>query len=41
MKRPILQIATILGISALVAAQSGNQPPAPPPELRDGDGGDD
>jgi hypothetical protein len=31
MKRPILQIATILGISALVAAQSGNQPPAPPP----------
>jgi len=31
MKRPILQIATILSISALVAAQSGNQPPAPPP----------
>jgi hypothetical protein len=31
MKRPILQIATIFSISVLVAAQSGNQPPAPPP----------
>lgn len=31
MKRAILQIAIILSISALVAAQSGNQPPAPPP----------
>ncbi|MFZ0416923.1 MAG: hypothetical protein WAM04_02380 [Candidatus Sulfotelmatobacter sp.] len=31
MKRTMLQIATILSISALVAAQSGNQPPAPPP----------
>jgi hypothetical protein len=31
MKRSILQIATILGISALVAAQSGNQPSTPPP----------
>ena len=31
MKPAIHQIATILSISALVAAQPGNQPPAPPP----------
>ena len=31
MKQAILQIAVILSISALVAAQSGNQPSTPPP----------
>ncbi len=34
MKQAMLQVATILSISAVVAAQSGNQPgnaPAPPP----------